>query len=202
MAFKKIIGALALSLCGAAWAGTITPASISGNGTYSVDGLGLNILADGVVPAEGINWTTQSVSWIGQTGSTGAVFTLDFGQLYTLKDVLVGVDNNDYYQVQISANGSQWNTLFTNLAFEGQSGNGSEIISSIAGDPEYQATIDFAPTQARYARIYAVGGDNMYSVSELSFSGVAVVPEPETYAMLLAGLGIMGAIARSKKKTA
>ena len=33
----------------------------------------------------------------------------------------------------------------------------------------------------------------------LRLSGVSVVPEPETYAMLLAGLGLMGAIARRRK---
>ena len=31
---------------------------------------------------------------------------------------------------------------------------------------------------------------------------VAAIPEPETYAMLLAGLGLMGAVARRKSKTA
>lgn len=35
----------------------------------------------------------------------------------------------------------------------------------------------------------------------LTNSTVAAVPEPETYAMMLAGLGLMGAIARRKKKT-
>jgi hypothetical protein len=33
----------------------------------------------------------------------------------------------------------------------------------------------------------------------LRLSGVAVVPEPETYAMLLAGLGLVGAMARRRK---
>lgn len=32
-----------------------------------------------------------------------------------------------------------------------------------------------------------------------SFQAVATVPEPETYAMLLAGLGLMGAVARRRK---
>jgi len=33
----------------------------------------------------------------------------------------------------------------------------------------------------------------------LQLSGVSVVPEPETYAMLLAGLGLVGAMARRRK---
>ncbi len=32
--------------------------------------------------------------------------------------------------------------------------------------------------------------------------GVSAVPEPETYAMLLAGLGLVGAIARRRKSKA
>jgi hypothetical protein len=33
----------------------------------------------------------------------------------------------------------------------------------------------------------------------LTLTAVAAVPEPETYAMLLAGLGVIGAIARRRK---
>ena len=44
------------------------------------------------------------------------------------------------------------------------------------------------------------------SASSMSFYGggvtVTPVPEPETYAMLLAGLGVMGAIARRRKQAA
>ena len=39
-------------------------------------------------------------------------------------------------------------------------------------------------------------------VSEISFDGVAAVPEPETYAMLLAGLGLLGFAARRRKQQA
>ena len=41
-------------------------------------------------------------------------------------------------------------------------------------------------------------GDNSGSI----IATVATIPEPETYAMLLAGLGLMGAIARRKKQAA
>lgn len=94
-------------------------------------------------------YTVDAVSWSGQEGASGATFTLDFGQLYTLTDVLLGVDHNDFYPVQVSTDGLNWNTLFTKLAFEGQSNFGSEIISSLAGDAEYQATIDFPSVAAR-----------------------------------------------------
>jgi hypothetical protein len=47
------------------------------------------------------------------------------------------------------------------------------------------------------------GWSNYFSASEISISGVAAVspvPEPETYAMLLVGLGLMGGMARRRKQ--
>ncbi len=47
------------------------------------------------------------------------------------------------------------------------------------------------------------GWSNYFNASEISISGVAAVspvPEPETYAMLLAGLGLMGGMARRRKQ--
>lgn len=43
------------------------------------------------------------------------------------------------------------------------------------------------------------GAGNMYTFSLTQTATVGVVPEPETYAMLLAGLGLMGFMARRKQ---
>jgi len=43
---------------------------------------------------------------------------------------------------------------------------------------------------------------NSYYKYDISVIGVVPVPEPETYAMLLAGLGLMGAVARRRKLAA
>jgi hypothetical protein len=40
----------------------------------------------------------------------------------------------------------------------------------------------------------------IYNGESIKFGAVAPVPEPETYAMLLAGLGLVGAIARQRKQ--
>jgi hypothetical protein len=52
--------------------------------------------------------------------------------------------------------------------------------------------------------VYALEKDNNLAVKAWVDSAntlhVAAVPEPETYAMLLAGLGLMGAVARRRNK--
>ena len=48
--------------------------------------------------------------------------------------------------------------------------------------------------------VYASSNDNKVMIENLlSATVVPSVPEPETYAMLLAGLGLMGAVARRRK---
>ena len=58
------------------------------------------------------------------------------------------------------------------------------------------------PVLANAFRIQSVGGDGFYSVSEFQAQGVAAVPEPETYAMMLAGIGLLGFVVRRKKQNA
>jgi hypothetical protein len=57
-----------------------------------------------------------------------------------------------------------------------------------------------APTTARYIELTLNNQTNnrWVALSEVSFT--AAVPEPETYAMLLAGLGLMAGVARRKQK--
>ena len=49
----------------------------------------------------------------------------------------------------------------------------------------------FQPELMSGLRIYAAG-DFDYDDETFVFTNVAAIPEPETYAMLLAGLGIIG----------
>ncbi|MBK8019778.1 MAG: PEP-CTERM sorting domain-containing protein [Betaproteobacteria bacterium] len=74
-----------------------------------------------------------------------------------------------------------------------------DTMSSVAGDGEYVASIDFPAVQAKFARVYAVTGDGAYAVAEMQFSGTPVpVPEPSQYALL--GVGLVGVGLRLRKR--
>ena len=149
---------------------------------------------DGEIPSEYTRWTTDTAWW--STGNpTSEYITIDYGELFTIEDIILSVDNNDAYRVDFSTDNSSWTQLF---AFEENVSEdvtwGMDTISTIAGDQEYVAALDFNPVQAQYFKIYATGGDRSYSVGEFSAygtaSGAAPVPEPAT--MLLAGIGLIG----------
>ncbi|MEJ6004094.1 PEP-CTERM sorting domain-containing protein [Paucibacter sp. AS339] len=63
----------------------------------------------------------------------------------------------------------------------------------------------FKPTTSQYATTatgggaYAPGGTMRYDLVTVEGSAVAAVPEPQTYAMLLAGLAAVGFVARRRK---
>jgi hypothetical protein len=71
-------------------------------------------------------------------------------------------------------------------------------------EPNGASVLPFASVSSRYfGLILASSYDNvpMVGISEVAFSQVsAPVPEPETYALMLAGLGVLGAVARRQRR--
>lgn len=197
----RFAASLKIALAGAALCASHTGAMAAPLATVTLSASGpfngaLSNLIDGVTPPDYTLWNdTSTVSW----GGTGTAFVFDLGQAYLLQDVTLNVDNNDYYFLQVSTDGTQWSALTTVLAFDGPVNSGMDTFSSQTGSPDYSPLIDFQPQLARYVRLSAVGGDNSYAVGEVSFNGVPAVPEPATVALTLAGAGVAAAAARRRK---
>lgn len=188
---KKISSLLAILLVSttAHSANLLTPASSSISGTVNNP----TVFADGLVPAEATVWTSVQNTW--WTG-TSSILQVDLGDAYTVDDITVSVDNNDNYSVEWSLDSSVWNNLFDIDRTYGEIRSGMDTMSTIMSNPEYISSIDFAAIQAQYIRIFATGGDNRYSVGELSVYGhqnVSAVPLPATALMFIpALLGFIG----------
>ena len=143
-------------------------------------------LTDGVFLNEGHQWDLDSVWWNGYTHPENDA-QINLGGLYTINSFKVQADDNDTYRIQYRVGGGAWQTAW-NIPAPGPWG----LVTS--------TTTLGAPVLADSLRFTATGGDGYYAVSEIQAFGVAAVPEPETYAMLLAGLGFLGFVARRRKQ--
>ena len=172
MNFKKT--SLALAIAVSALAAGSAQAVTKNAGTISGNYTTVFNVSPGVTFDDTINFSIAGPSTL--TG-TAASLTLSFGTL-SLLDIAgleVNVWNNSH---------PYGSTNFGSFA----GGTGSYTFNlPTAGN--YHVDITGTATGA-FGGTYAVGLQ------------VAAVPEPETYAMLLAGLGVMGAIARRRKQAA
>lgn len=105
--------------------------------------------------------------------------------------------------------GTSGTTAFFNLTVPGSTGTtsstttSSQLANSVVFFPPNNGAMTFNSLTSNFV-IDTLGAPvtlNQASISYTLFSPSAV-PEPETYAMLLAGLGLVGFAARFKKKTA
>ena len=174
-------------LVSSAQAAPVSAVSATGTGSFNNSS---DLLIDGVVATEGSYWRAgTSVWWSGMDPT----FTIDLGNVVLLQDLFLQVDNNDAYQVNYSLDNSSWSSLFSIQIGDGEIGWGMDSMSTDSLSSEYISTLDFSPVNARYLSIFAIGGDNSYSVSEIQ-AFAAPVPEPSTW--MLFGLGslfLMGA---------
>ena len=176
---------IAMGLLSFAHAGQIPVASVTASGPYYNN---TNLLIDGYIPGEGTAWTAgTNVYWNG----TGTGFSLDFNKIYHLESMVLQVDNNDRYGVMYSTDNVNWFNLFV---IEVYHGNVTWGMDTFYIPPE----IGFTPVDARYIRFSALGGDNMYAVSEIqAFGTSSAVPEPVT--MVLLGIGLTGILGLRRK---
>ncbi|WP_436715883.1 PEP-CTERM sorting domain-containing protein [Roseiconus lacunae] len=181
----------------------ISSASVSSQGSFFNSA---ELVSDGMVPSESTRWTNDSNAyWLNQEGSEGVVFTIDYGQVFLLENVLLSVDNNDAYQLEYSVDNMDF-VSFSNIQIvdgnilptsSGGTG-GMDVMSSNSSNAEYIANLDFSPVQMRYLRLYAIEGDTAYSVGEIQAFGTAV-PEPNSFFALCALL-VPAAMLRRRRR--
>ena len=134
---------------------------------------------------------TFNIGALGNTYQNTVEVSGTFDDLYTftLPSQFTGVTGG-YFAVDYVGSG-----LDTYLTV----GQGSAIPLPITGSlsgldvASYQSTFNLTPGGTYWFKLSGYGEAASYTVT------LAPVPEPETYALLLAGLGLMGAVARRRQ---
>ncbi|MDO8962284.1 MAG: PEP-CTERM sorting domain-containing protein [Methylophilus sp.] len=145
------------------------------------------------------------------TGVQFNVSTLGFEDIVLAYDIRHSNTSSRYEQVQYSLDGIN----FVDVAlFDGNAGDTwfnqrTVDLSTIAGVNNnasfaFRVVSAFAPNTSAYAASntgsnYATSGTWRFDMVTVSGNTIAPVPEPETFAMLLAGLGILGFSARRQQ---
>lgn len=185
---------------------TFATAAVKGAADFKYDVKAMDGLPTSFATA-GANRYLSTSSAGSVTATNGVIFGLD-----SSLDPYVAASNADTTN---STHGTNVNTaganMFdagdaTNVYFENASGNSWKNTTSFASTGAVGSTLNFfaltntsstAASQGavtKYAGVWAFDANT----AQLSYTAAAV-PEADTYAMLLAGLGLMGAIVRRRK---
>lgn len=156
----------------------IEPIAVSGYGSY-VNSAAL--IVDGFKPAESSVWSGPYSAW--WINDKTVEFIIDLGQVWSIHDVAVSLDDNDSYALSYSIDGIVYSNLFHVLSNMGETPWGIETISTIKDDPEYIEQLDFSPIQSRYVKISATDGDNSYAIAEVSIYGSQHLPAKKSGAI-------------------
>lgn len=135
----------------------------------------------------GNGWQTGTVWWTSAVANAGNQgIEIDLGGLFEISAFRVQADNNDFYQVQYLSSGS-WTAL-------------AGMVPPVIGFGMVARDLLLAPGSEIVTdrlRVFAFGGDGAYAASEIQAFGVPI-PEPGTYLMMLAGLGLLGVVVQRR----
>lgn len=144
---------------------TITARSVEGEGIFTNS---VQLLIDGQSPPEGSPWNSENnIYW----EQTDAYFLLDLGGEFLVSGLLVQVDGNDDYNIDTSLDGIDYIPLVQIRGDQGDIASGMDTISTVPGDPNFVADLEFEPVSARFIKVSAVAGDSKYALSEIQAFG-------------------------------
>lgn len=174
------------------------------NATVTLDGTGFKnngnralplSVTDGVFLDDTHAWNTGTVYWLGakQSDTLDSV-TVTLGSASVVSSIRLQADTLDTYTLDYRNGAGPWQALTT-----------METVNSPIGYTytHGMGTGDFAlaaPVTASAFRIRG-NGDGLYAVSEFQAFGLAEpvsVPEPATWGMLAAGIGLIGFLRRRR----
>jgi hypothetical protein len=193
MNFKKLIAATAMALASISAQATLidfestgTPGNVNGL-NYAIDGFVFNSTMDNIDIGSGSPWggtgPAHSGSFAGLNNYGGAgEITKAGGGTFSFENLWL----RSWYNSTSSGTISGWL-------------NGAQVgsVSGVRNTSWTQFTGNFASIDT-----LRIDFGNYFLLDDISLNSanISPVPEPETYAMLLAGLGLMGGIARRRKQ--
>ena len=158
---------------------TVPAGWTASNGTVDIIGPGLFDLYPGNGAYVDLDGSTNNAGELSQS------FSLDGGVMYSASFTLGGSKRGDSNVVDVSF------------------GNAMQSFTLASNDPLALYTVGFTPaTNGSYALTFAnQGGDSLGAILfDVQITDTAAIPEPETYALMLAGLGLLAVVGKRRLK--
>ncbi|UCC41536.1 MAG: discoidin domain-containing protein [Candidatus Aminicenantes bacterium] len=144
----------------------IQPEKVEAIGTYYNN---INSIIDGKIPPEESEWNANPcVYWEDMETN----FVIDLGAVFEVTGILLQVDGDDDYQIDYSLDGEEYFPLLEIMSGDGEVESGMDTMSSIPDNVEFISEWEIAVIEARFIKIFATGGNEAYSISELQIFGV------------------------------
>lgn len=196
---KSAIAAIVFAAGGTAMAAPVSYVASVTNGSVNN---ALALLSDGDIAGDYTYWQDARNVW---TTDTGTTIRFDFSAPTQITGALGTFDNNDDYVFTFYNGATQVYQAMVS-AYDGfvsvYAGGVETFEGSDPLDVHYHAPFDFSasPFVATSAVLsFGPNNDAAMGIGEVQFFGGAV-PEPASWAMMVAGFGLAGAALRSRKQ--